>query len=166
MVYFYILYTCGIILTKLVERYRKAKPEEVILASDHAGFRLKEEIKKFLIKKRKKVLDLGTKNTSSVDYPDYAHLLSKKMKKSRNQFGILICGSGIGMCMAANKHKNIRAALCYNIKSAKLSRQHNNANVMAIGSKLIKKKVALKCVSTFLKTNFDGGRHLRRIKKI
>ena len=149
-----------------MERYRKAKAEKVILASDHAGFKLKEEIKKFLIKKRKKVLDLGTKNTSSVDYPDYAHLLSKKMKKSKNQFGILICGSGIGMSMAANKHKYIRAALCYSIKSTQLSRQHNNANVMAIGARLIKKNIALKCVSTFLETNFNRGRHLRRIKKI
>jgi ribose 5-phosphate isomerase B len=149
-----------------VERYRKAKAEKVILASDHAGFKLKEEIKKFLIKKRKKVLDLGTKNTSSVDYPDYAHLLSKKMKKSKNQFGILICGSGIGMSMAANKHKYIRAALCYSIKSTQLSRQHNNANVMAIGARLIKKNIALKCVSTFLETHFNKGRHLRRIKKI
>ena len=147
-------------------RDRKIKSEKVILASDHAGFKLKEEIKKFLIKKRKKVLDLGTKNTSSVDYPDYAHLLSKKMKKSKNQFGILICGTGVGMSMAANKHKNIRAALCYNIKSTKLSRQHNNANVMTIGARLTKKNIALKCISTFLKTDFDGGRHLRRIKKI
>ncbi len=149
-----------------MERYRKVKSEKVILASDHAGFKLKEEIKKFLIKKRKKVLDLGTKNTSSVDYPDYAHLLSKKMKKSKNQFGILICGTGIGMSMAANKHKNIRAALCYNTKSTKLSRQHNNANVMTIGARLIKKNTALMCVNTFLKTKFDGGRHLRRVKKI
>ena len=149
-----------------MERYRKAKAEKVILASDHAGFKLKEEIKKFLIKKRKKVLDLGTKNTSSVDYPDYAHLLSKKMKKSENQFGILICGSGIGMSMVANKHKNIRAALCYDTKSTKLSRQHNNANVMTIGARLIKKNIALKCVSTFLETDFNRGRHLRRIKKI
>ena len=149
-----------------MERYRKAKPEKVILASDHAGFKLKEEIKKFLIKKRKKVLDLGTKNTSLVDYPDYAHLLSKKMKKSKNQFGILICGSGIGMSMVANKHKNIRAALCYDTKSTKLSRQHNNANVMTIGARLIKKNIALKCVSTFLETDFNRGRHLRRIKKI
>ena len=149
-----------------MERYRKAKAEKVILASDHAGFKLKEEIKKFLIKKRKKVLDLGTKNTSSVDYPDYAHLLSKKMKKSKNQFGILICGSGIGMSMAANKHKYIRAALCYSIKSTQLSRQHNNANVMAIGARLIKKNIALKCVSTFLETDFNRGHHLRRIKKI
>ena len=138
----------------------------MFLASDHAGFKLKEEIKKFLIKKRKKVLDLGTKNTRSVDYPDYAHILSKRMKKNKNQFGILVCGSGTGMSMTANKHKNIRAALCYNTKSTKLSRLHNDANVMTIGSRLIKKKVALKCVDTFLKTNFDGGRHTKRVKKI
>ena len=145
---------------------RKIKSKKVILASDHAGFGLKEEIKKFLIKKRKKVLDLGTKNTNSVDYPDYAHLLSKKITNNKNQFGILICGSGMGMSMAANKHKNVRAALCYNTKSTKLSRLHNNANVMTLGSRLIKKSVALKCVNTFLKTNFDGGRHERRVKKI
>ena len=150
-----------------MELYRKAKSEKVILASDHAGFKLKEKIKKFLIKKRnKKVLDLGTKNTSSVDYPDYAHLLSKKMRKSKNQFGILVCGSGIGMSMSANKHKNIRAALCYNLRSTKLSRQHNNANVMTIGARLIEKNIVLKCVSAFLTTKFSGGRHLRRIKKI
>ena len=147
-------------------RDRKIRSKRVVLASDHAGFNLKEEIKKFLIKKRKEVLDLGTKNAKSVDYPDYAHLLSRKMKNNKNQLGILICGSGTGMSMAANKHKNIRAALCYDTKSAKLSRLHNNANVMTIGSRLIKKKVALKCVSTFLKTDFDGGRHIRRVKKI
>ena len=147
-------------------RDRKIKNKIVLLASDHAGFNLKQVIKKFLIKERKKVLDLGTKDTNSVDYPYYAHLLSTEMIKNKNQFGILICGSGIGMSMSANKHKNIRAALCYDIKSAKLSRLHNNANVMTIGARLIKKKVALKCVSTFLNTNFDGGRHSRRVKKI
>ena len=147
-------------------RDRKIKSKKVFLASDHAGYKLKEEIKKFLIKKRKKVLDLGTKNTNTVDYPDYAHLLSKKMKKDKNQFGILICGSGIGMSITANKHKNIRAAACYNTKSTKLSRLHNNANVMTLGSRLIKKNVALKCVITFLNTDFDGGRHSRRVKKI
>ena len=147
-------------------RDRKIRSKRVVLASDHAGFNLKEEIKKFLIKKRKEVLDLGTKNSQSVDYPDYAHLLSRKMRNGKNQFGILICGSGTGMSMAANKHKNIRAALCYDIKSTKLSRLHNNANVMTIGSRLIKKKVALKCVEIFLNTNFDGGRHARRVKKI
>ena len=149
-----------------MSRYRKTEIKRVILASDHAGFKLKEVIKKFLIKKKKTVLDLGTKNTSSVDYPDYAHLLSRKINKSKNQFGILICGSGTGMSIAANKHKNIRAALCYNIKATKLSRQHNNANVMTLGSRLTKKNIALKCVSAFLKTGFDGGRHLRRIRKI
>ena len=149
-----------------METYKKIKSKKVVVASDHAGFKLKEEIKKFLIKKRKKVLDLGTKNTNSVDYPDYAHLLSKKMKRNKNQFGILVCGSGSGMSMAANKHKYIRAALCYNTKSTKLSRLHNNANVMILGSRLIKKNAALKCVNTFLKTDFDGGHHLRRIKKI
>ena len=88
------------------------------------------------------------------------------MKGSKNQLGILICATGVGMSMAANKHKNIRAALCYNIKSTKLSRQHNNANVMTIGARLTKKNIVLKCISTFLKTDFDRGRHLRRIKKI
>ena len=149
-----------------MSRDKNIKIKNIVLASDHAGFKLKEEIKKFLIKKRKKVLDLGTKNTRSVDYPDYAHILSKRMKKNKNQFGILVCGSGAGMSMTANKHKNIRAALCYNTKSTKLSRLHNDANVMTIGSRLIKKKVALKCVDTFLKTNFDGGRHTKRVKKI
>ena len=145
---------------------RKIKSKKVFLASDHAGFKLKEEIKKFLIKKRKKVLDLGTNNTNSVDYPVFAHRLSKRMKRNSKQFGVLVCGSGIGMSMTANKHKNVRAALCYNVKSARLSRQHNNANVITIGARLTKKNVALKCVNTFIKTNFMGGRHLRRIKKI
>ena len=147
-------------------RDKKIKSKNVLIASDHAGFKLKEKVKKFLIKKRKKVLDLGTKNTNSVDYPDYAHLLSKKMTRDKNQLGILVCGTGTGMSMTANKHKNIRAALCYDTKSTKLSRLHNNANVMTIGSRLIKKNVALKCVNIFLKTDFDGGRHTRRVKKI
>ena len=142
------------------------KVNKVVLASDHAGFKLKEVIKKYLIKKRNKVLDLGASNTDSVDYPDFAHHLSRKIKKNGKQIGILICGTGIGMDMAANKHKNIRAALCYNVKSAKLSREHNNANVMSIGARLTKKQIALKCVDIFMKTSFKGGRHLRRIKKI
>ena len=145
---------------------RKIKIKKIILASDHAGFKLKEEIKNFLIKKRKEILDLGTNNTDSVDYPDFAHRLSNKMKKNSKQIGILVCGSGIGMDIVANRHKNIRAALCYSIKSTKLSRQHNNANVMTIGARLTTKNVALKCVNAFINTNFKGGRHLRRIKKI
>jgi len=147
-------------------RFRNKKINKILLASDHAGFDLKEVIKIFLIKKGEKVFDLGTKNKNSVDYPDFAHLLSNKLKDNKKEFGILVCGSGTGMAITANKHKNVRAALCYNIKSTKLSRLHNNANVMTIGARLTKKKIALKCVNTFLKTNFDGGRHLKRIKKI
>ena len=145
---------------------RKMNVKKVFLASDHAGFLLKQLIGKFLKKKGIKILDLGTKNKNSVDYPDFAHLLAKKVNKQKNNMGILVCGSGEGMIMTANRHKNIRAALCYDTKSTKLSRMHNNANVMAIGARLTKESVALKCVNTFLKTNFEGGRHLRRIKKI
>ena len=140
--------------------------KRVILASDHAGFKLKEDIKKFLLKKRKKVLDLGTKNSKSVDYPDFAHSLSKKMRNSNNQLGILICGSGIGMDMTANKHKNIRAAVCYSVKNTKLSRLHNNANIITLGSRLTKKNTAFKCIEVFVKTKFEGGRHAKRVKKI
>jgi ribose 5-phosphate isomerase B len=144
----------------------KTKKIKIILASDHAGFKLKEFLKNNLIKKGSFVLDLGTHNTDSVDYPDYANLLTKKMIKNKNNFGVLICGSGIGMSIVANRHKNIRAALCHNLKTAKLSREHNNSNVIALGSRLIKKNVALKCVNIFLNTNFKGGRHQRRVKKI
>tara|TARA_Y100000590_G_scaffold266901_1_gene299725 strand:- start:9463 stop:9894 length:432 start_codon:yes stop_codon:yes gene_type:complete len=142
------------------------KVNKVFIASDHAGFTLKESIKKFLIRRKKKVLDLGPNSNNSVDYPDYAHLLSRKIKNNNREIGILVCGSGIGMDMTANKHKNIRAALCYNALSTKLSRQHNNANVMAIGARLTKKNVALKCVNIFINTKFKAGRHKRRVKKI
>ena len=142
------------------------KIKKVFLASDHAGFLLKQLISNFLRKKGIKILDLGPKNNNSVDYPDFAHLLAKKMREQKNNLGILICGSGEGMIMAANRHKNIRAALCYNVKSTRLSRKHNNANVMAIGSRLTKKSLALRCIDIFLNTNFDGGRHLKRVKKI
>ena len=140
------------------------KLKRIFIASDHAGYNLKENIKKSLIKKNKKVMDLGPKNCNSVDYPDYAHLLSKKIKK--NNIGILICGSGIGMSIAANRHKNVRAALCHSTKSAFLSRKHNNANVIALGARLTTKNVALKYIDKFIKTKFEGGRHLRRVKKI
>jgi len=140
--------------------------KEIVLASDHAGFKLKEIIKKYLIKKRKKILDLGTKNNNSVDYPDVAHLFARKLKKSNSNTGILICGSGIGMSIVANRHKNVRAALCYNKKTAFLSRKHNNANVIVFGSRLTKRNVALKCIDVFLKTDFERGRHLRRVNKI
>ncbi len=142
------------------------KIRRVLLASDHAGFALRQTVGRFLIKKGIKILDLGPQKMNSVDYPDFAHLLARKMRNNSNNFGILICGSGIGMNMVANRHKNIRAALCYDTRTAKLSRKHNNANVITLGARLTKKSEALKCVNVFLKTNFDKGRHLRRIKKI
>ena len=109
---------------------------------------------------------MGPYNDDRVDYPDFAHKVAKKVKTNKNNFGILVCGSGMGMNIAANRHKNIRAAQCFNIKSTKLSRLHNDANIITLGSRLITKKNALRFVSIFLNTKFDGGRHLRRVKKI
>ena len=109
---------------------------------------------------------MGPYDNSSVDYPDYAHKVAKKVKINKNNIGILVCGSGMGMNIAANRHKNIRAAQCFNIKSTKLSRLHNDANIITLGSRLLTKKNALNCVSVFLKTSFEGGRHQKRIKKI
>ena len=148
-----------------MSKKNKINLNSILIASDHAGYKLKESIKKYLFKKKKSVLDLGPKNENSVDYPLYAHLLAKKIR-SKNQFGILVCGSGTGMTITANKHKKVRAALCYNVKSTKLSRLHNNANVISLGARLTKKNVALKCINIFLKTKFKGGRHLRRVNKI
>ena len=140
--------------------------KRVCIASDHAGFRLKEFIKDFLINKNITIIDLGPINEDSVDYPDYAKKVSNRIKLSKSDVGILVCGSGTGMAISANKTKKIRAAVCYNLKSTRLSRQHNNANIIAIGSRLTKKNTALKLVSVFLKTRFEGGRHQRRVKKI
>ncbi len=139
---------------------------KIFISSDHAGFKLKEDIKLFLKKKKYTFIDLGPSNDNRVDYPDYAHAVAKKVKTNKNLRGILICGSGIGMNIVANRHKNIRAAQCYNVKSTKLSRLHNDANIITLGSRLLTKKNALNCVSVFLKTNFDAGRHQKRIKKI
>ena len=140
--------------------------KKIFISSDHAGYNLKEQIiKKF--SKKYKFLDLGTNSSkTSVNYPYYAHKLCNKVSNNNSNFGILVCGSGMGMSMAANKHKKIRAAVCYSIKNTKLSRLHNNANIITLGSRLIKKKTALKCVDVFLNTKFEGGRHLKRIKKI
>ena len=139
---------------------------KISISSDHAGFELKESIKKFLIKKKFLVLDLGPRDDRSVDYPDYAKKLAKNIISKKNDTGILVCGSGIGMAMSANRFKKIRAAVCYDVKSTKLSRSHNDANIIAIGSRLTNKNLALKLVMIFLKTKFDGGRHKRRINKI
>ena len=140
--------------------------KNIVIASDHAGYFLKEYVKRKLLKKKIILKDIGTKSSEKVDYPDYAHKLSKIVKKSDNIVGILICGSGQGMIMTANKHKKVRAALCYNEKSTKLSRLHNDANIITLGSRLISKKEALKFLNIFLKTKFEGGRHKKRIKKI
>ena len=138
----------------------------IFISSDHAGFKLKEIIKDYLTNKKIKFRDLGPNNDSRVDYPDYAHKVARKVKLNKSNIGILVCGSGTGMNIAANKHKNIRAAQCFNLKSTKLSRLHNDANIITLGSRLITKKNALKFISVFLNTKFDGGRHLKRIKKI
>ncbi len=140
--------------------------KKIFIASDHAGFNLKNHIYKSL-KKKFRIIDLGTNDISvSVNYPEYAHKLCKQVSKNKSNIGILVCGSGVGMSMAANRHKKIRAALCYSLKNAKLSRLHNDANVITLGERLINKNIAMKCINVFLKTKFEGGRHLKRVKKI
>ena len=140
--------------------------KKIFISSDHAGFNLKESIKK-KFKKEYIFQDMGTNNSKiSVNYPDYAHKLCKKVSRNSKNIGILVCGSGMGMSMAANKHKNIRAAVCYSVKNTKLSRLHNNANVITLGSRLTKKNIAFKCVEAFVNTKFEGGRHSKRVRKI
>ena len=139
--------------------------KKIYIASDHAGFKLKSSIlSKF--SKKKKIIDLGPNSSVSVDYPDYAKKLSKKIASDKGSFGILICGSGMGMAITANKIKNVRAALCYSNKNTKLSRLHNNANIITLGERLISKNKAINLIKIFLSTKFEGGRHLRRIKKM
>ena len=140
--------------------------KKIFISSDHAGFKLKESIKDYLTTKKIEFEDLGPKNDNRVDYPDFAHKVARRVKLSKNNVGILVCGSGTGMNIAANKHKNVRAAQCFNLKSTKLSRLHNDANIITLGSRLISKKNALRFISVFLNTKFDGGRHLKRVKKI
>jgi len=140
--------------------------KKLFISSDHAGFKLKEEIKMHF-NKRYSFVDLGTDSSKiSVNYPDYAHRLCKKVSKNSQNIGILVCGSGIGMSMAANRHKKIRAAVCYSLKNTKLSRLHNNANIITLGSRLTKKNTAFKCIDVFINTKFEGGRHKKRVRKI
>ena len=140
--------------------------KKIFISSDHAGYKLKEFIKSYLDKKKFRFTDLGPFNDSKVDYPDFAHKVARKVKINTNHVGVLICGSGMGMSIVANKHRNIRAAQCFNLKSTKLSRLHNDANIITLGSRLLSKKNALDFVKAFLNTKFEGGRHLKRIKKI
>ena len=140
--------------------------KKIFISSDHAGYMLKEQIKK-KFKKKYRFQDLGTDNSKkSVNYPDYAHKLCRKVSNNSKNMGILVCGSGMGMSMAANRHKKIRAAVCYSVKNTKLSRLHNNANIITLGSRLTKKNIAFKCIEVFMKTKFEGGRHNKRVKKI
>ena len=139
---------------------------KIFISSDHAGFILKNYIFENLKKRNYEVENLGPFSNKSVDYPDYAKKLANRVKLQKSDVGILVCGSGTGMSISANKIKKIRAAVCYNFQSTRLSRQHNNANIITLGSRLIKKKLSLKLVEIFLKTKFEGGRHLRRIRKI
>ena len=139
--------------------------KKIFISSDHAGYKLKSSIiSKF--SKQLNIIDLGPKIKESVDYPDFAKKLSKRVASNKGSFGILICGSGMGMAIAANKSKNIRAALCYSEKNTKLSRLHNNANIITLGERLINKNKAIDLVKIFLRTKFEGGRHLRRVRKM
>ncbi len=140
--------------------------KKICIASDHGGYKLKEDIKNHLISKNISIIDLGPFKNKTVDYPDYAKKIANRINSKKSEVGVLVCGSGTGMAISANKTKSIRAAVCYNAKSTRLSRQHNNANIIALGARLTKKNLSLKLVNIFLKTKFEGGRHLKRIKKI
>ena len=138
--------------------------KKILIAADHAGVALKEVIKNYLLENAISYEDLGTNSTNSVDYPDYANKLCNEL--SEIQMGILLCGSGIGMSIAANRYKNVRAALCFNEEMTILSRKHNNANILVLGARFIEQQTAVKCVRLFLETKFEEGRHQERIKKI
>ncbi len=140
--------------------------KNIIIASDHAGFDLKFKVLEYYKNSSFKLLDLGPFDNNSVDYPDFAHKLCEKMNLESNSTGILICGSGIGMSMVANRYEKIRAALCLNEKMSELSRQHNDANVIVLGSRLISSDKAIKCINSFINTQFEAGRHINRIEKI
>ena len=141
--------------------------ETIAIASDHAGFELKNELKGDLMGRGFMVLDLGAESLESVDYPDFGYALAGAMKEGKAHRGVLICGSGIGISIAANRHSEIRAALVHDALSARLSRQHNDANVVCFGGRTIGPEVARDCLKVFLETDFeDGGRHSRRVDKL
>ncbi len=139
---------------------------KILIASDHAGFILKEKLRDFLEKKGLGVKDLGTYSKERCDYPIFAYNLAKQISSGKAKRGILICKSGIGNSIVANRLPKVRAALCHNIKIAKLSRQHNDSNVLVMGSGFVKADLAKKMVTAWLNTKFEGGRHLRRVKLI
>ncbi len=139
---------------------------KIAIGSDHAGFVLKEKVKVFLKGAGHQPLDVGTKNEESVDYPDFAHKVARTIQRGDALRGILICGTGIGMSMCANRHAGVRAAQVYNRETAEMSRRHNNSNVLCMGARLLSEETALELAGLWLETPFDGGRHDRRVKKI
>ncbi len=138
----------------------------IVLASDHGGFELKESIKAHLTERGIRYIDLGTNSSASVDYPDYAHKLCRSLQSGEADLGILCCGTGIGMSMAANKHKGIRAACCSDTFSARFTRMHNNANVLCLGGRVVGAGLACDMVDLFIDTEYEGGRHDRRVAMV
>jgi len=140
--------------------------ETIAIAADHAGFDLKSVLVEELRQTGVKVVDLGTNSTESVDYPDFADALAKALKAGKATRGVLVCGTGIGISIAANRHKGIRAALCRDSTDARLAREHNDANVLVLGGRTTGVEVARDCLKSFLSTPFGGGRHQRRVEKM
>lgn len=138
----------------------------IALASDHAGFAYKEKTKELLSQLKVEFKDFGTHSSASTDYPDWAHSASEAISKGECEMGIIICGSGIGVSIVANKHLGVRAAACESSTAAALSRKHNNANVLCFGERLVGWGVAEDMIKAFLNTEFEGGRHTRRVEKI
>ena len=141
-------------------------PETIVIAADHAGYEMKRALKQRLADDGFDVVDLGTDNEESVDYPDYAALPAESIVAGQSARGVLLCGSGIGMSIAANRFPGVRAALVSDAGAARLARQHNDANVLVIGARLIDAAVAEECLEAFLSTDFEGGRHQRRVRKM
>jgi len=139
---------------------------KIALGSDHAGFELKEDLRSYLAEMKVDALDLGTYSKDSVDYPDVAVKVAEKVARGEVERGLLICGTGIGMSIVANRFAGVRAALCHDLYTARISREHNNANILALGGRLIGKGLAREILKVFLETEFQGGRHERRVKKI
>jgi ribose 5-phosphate isomerase B len=139
---------------------------KVSIGNDHAGTEYKFLIKEYLIKKKIEVINHGTDNNNSVDYPDFIHPVALDVKNKKSERGIIICGSGNGASMSANKHKNVRSALCWNNEICKLAREHNNANILSIPARYLSKEQTIEIVNTFLNTPFEGGRHQKRVEKI
>lgn len=138
----------------------------IAIGSDHAGFEYKEALKKWLDKNGYKTKDFGTYSTESADYPDFAHAVAEAVEKKEFELGLLLCGSANGVAITANKHQDIRAAICWNEELAALSRQHNNANVVCIPARYVSYELAEKILDRFLHSSFEGGRHERRVNKI